>query len=70
MLLDKAIEQNVLVQLDHLRTHPAVAEAIECGTLRLHGWVYRFETGEVLSFRKEQDQFLAFAGESDLGATA
>src|SRR5262249_5018996 len=40
-----AIERNVLRQLEHLRTHPAVAEALAARTLRLHGWVYHFEKG-------------------------
>lgn len=45
--LARAIEQNVLVQLEHLKTHPAVAAALADRTLRLHGWVYHFETGAV-----------------------
>jgi carbonic anhydrase len=44
----RAVAANVLVQLDHLRTHPSVARAEDAGELTLHGWVYRFETGEVL----------------------
>jgi carbonic anhydrase len=42
-----AIEKNVLVQLEHLKTHPAVKAALEARTLRLHGWVYHFEKGQV-----------------------
>lgn len=43
----RVVAANVLVQLDHVRTHPAVAEAEARGELDLHGWVYRFESGEV-----------------------
>ena len=43
-------KSNVLVQLDHLRTYPAVAEAESEGALTLHGCFYRFETGEVTVF--------------------
>ncbi len=46
-LLD-TVAANVLTQLDHLRTHPAVAAAEERGALTLHGWIYCFERGEVL----------------------
>jgi carbonic anhydrase len=46
--LDAAIRENVLVQMENLRTHAFVRERIEQGKLRLHGWVYKFETGEVL----------------------
>jgi carbonic anhydrase len=42
-----AVEKNVLVQMEHLKTHPAVKAALEARTLRLHGWVYHFEMGKV-----------------------
>jgi carbonic anhydrase len=45
--LEMAIERNVLLQMEHLKTHPAVRMALEARTLRLHGWVYHFEKGEV-----------------------
>jgi carbonic anhydrase len=48
--LDRAIEANVLLQLEHLRSHPPVAAALAARKLRLHGWVYRFETGEVRTY--------------------
>ena len=41
------IEQNVLLQLAHLRTHPAVAARMAAGNLYVHGWVYDIETGEI-----------------------
>ena len=53
-----AIEENVLVQLEHLQTHPAVAERLEDGRLALHGWVYKIETGEVFAYERERGQFL------------
>jgi carbonic anhydrase len=52
------IEENVLVQLENLRTHPSVAAALSRGSLRLHGWVYKFETGEVFAYQPEQQQYL------------
>lgn len=47
--LNAAVEANVLLQLKHLRTHPSVAAALEQNSVRLHGWVYHFETGEVIA---------------------
>lgn len=44
---DAVIEANVRLQLEHVRTHPAVAERAGSGALTLHGWVYRIESGEV-----------------------
>ncbi len=55
--LYRTVEENVLVQLDNLRTHPTVAAAISRKQLELHGWVYRFETGEVFSFDPDQHDF-------------
>ena len=52
------LEENVLVQLENLRTHPAVAAALSRGRLKLHGWVYSIEKGEVFAFDPERGQFL------------
>ena len=41
------IEQNVLLQLAHLRTHPAVAAGLAQGRLSVHGWIYDIEAGEI-----------------------
>ncbi len=57
--LTVTVEENVLVQLEHLRTHPAVAAAISRQALHLHGWVYKFETGQVFGFDPEEGQFAA-----------
>jgi carbonic anhydrase len=57
-LLTATVEENVLVQLENLRTHPAIAARLARGGLRLHGWVYKIETGEVFAYHPEQGQFL------------
>lgn len=57
-LLTLAVEENVLVQLESLRTHPAVAAALGRRELNLHGWVYKFETGQVFSYNPDENQFL------------
>ncbi len=62
--LTATVEENVLVQLEHLRTHPAVAAALGRGALTLHGWVYKFETGQVFSFDPDSGQFLPLEGAS------
>jgi carbonic anhydrase len=45
--LRRITEENVLLQLQHLRTHPSVAGAIARGELTLSGWVYDIGAGEV-----------------------
>lgn len=56
--LTLTVEENVLVQLESLRTHPSVAAAVGRGDLKLHGWVYKFETGEVFGFNPGKNAFL------------
>ncbi len=57
--LTLTVEENVLVQLENLRTHPSVAAAIGRGEFKLHGWVYKFETGDVFAFNPDKGQFLS-----------
>jgi carbonic anhydrase len=51
------VQENVLVQLENLRTHPAVLVGLAHGELRLHAWVYRIETGQVYAYDLESGQF-------------
>jgi carbonic anhydrase len=51
------VEENVLVQLENLRTHPSVLAAMNRKELQVHGWVYKFETGQVFAYDPEQGQF-------------
>ncbi|MBM56437.1 carbonic anhydrase [Hyphomonas sp.] len=52
------IEQNVLLQLQHLRTHPSVAAALAKGTTELHGWVYDIRSGEVEAWDEAEGKFI------------
>ena len=45
--LRRLTEENVLLQVQHLRTHPSVAGAVAREELTLSGWVYDIGTGEV-----------------------
>lgn len=56
--LQLLIEENVVTQLEHLRTHPAVANGLAAGTLNLHGWVYEIETGHVRAYDSETGKFV------------
>jgi len=42
--------ENVVAQLNHLRTHPSVAAKIARGQLRLHGWCFELESGDILAY--------------------
>lgn len=57
-LLTATVEENVLVQIENLRTHPCVASGLARGELKLHGWVYKFQTGQVFAYDAQAGQFL------------
>src|SRR5215467_10057941 len=57
--LNVAVQENVLCQLENLRTHPAVAVRMARGDLQIFGWVYKLETGEVFGFSPEAGQFVS-----------
>jgi carbonic anhydrase len=60
-LIEVAIQENVLVQLENLRTHPSVSRRLQDGTLKLHGWVYTIDTGEVYVYEPSQERFQSIA---------
>ncbi len=60
-LVTATVEENVLVQLENLRTLPAVASRLVRGDLHLHGWVYKIETGEVFAYDSAGGQFIPAA---------
>lgn len=62
--MDELIRQNVILQIQHLKTHPSVARRLAKGDLRLHGWVYDIKTGDIHAwdeasntFKPVQDQY-------------
>jgi len=58
-LLTAAAAENVLVQLENLRTIPAVAHKLERGDLHLHGWIYRDVT--IFSYAPRRGAFVPLA---------
>ena len=57
-LLTSVIEQNVLLQIEHLQSYPEVREKLASGKLRMHAWIYHFETGEVTAYDAAQQRFV------------
>ncbi len=60
--LTATVEENVLVQLENLRTHPVVAAALARKEINLHGWVYKFETGQVFTYSADSEQYVPLEG--------
>jgi carbonic anhydrase len=48
---------NVLVQKNNLLTYPYIKEAVENNKLKLFGWHYLIETGEIFNFNDENKEF-------------
>ncbi len=59
-------EENVVAQLDHLRTHPSVAARLAGGQLSIHGWVYCIETSEILAYDAGTGRFAPLDGDGPL----
>ena len=58
--LDELIEENVLLQIRHLKTHPAVLAKHATSKVQIHGWVYNIETGGVNCYSDEKQAFVPF----------
>ena len=55
--LRKLIEANVLLQMENLRTHPAVDEALGRGDLQILGALYEIETGAFDLYSPQHGRF-------------
>ena len=56
--MELLLEQNVILQLQHLKTHPSVAARLAKGDLQLHGWVYDIKAGDVSAFDEGKNAFI------------
>ena len=56
--MDLLLKHNVILQLTHLKTHPAVALRLAKGDLELHGWIYDIKTGGVLAYDEDKKDFV------------
>ncbi|OLF55652.1 carbonic anhydrase [Pseudomonas chlororaphis] len=59
--LDALVRENVIAQLANLKTHPAIALALEQGRLNLHGWVYDIESGGIAALDGPSQAFVPLA---------
>lgn len=59
--LDKLTKENVLLQMNHLRTHPSIAGRLARRSLAIYGWVYDIASGSVRMYDEQQNEFLSFS---------
>ncbi|HEY9739177.1 MAG TPA: carbonic anhydrase [Coleofasciculaceae cyanobacterium] len=57
-LLDAATKENVLTQLENLRTYPVIQSRLKTNQIRLHGWVYEIETGQIIEYNSSLGKFV------------
>ncbi|SAK63146.1 carbonate dehydratase [Caballeronia temeraria] len=56
-IVQAMVEENIRLQLTHLRTHPAVAGRLALGKLQVQGWVYDIGRGKVSVFDDADSKF-------------
>lgn len=62
-LLVAAVEENVLVQMNNLSTHPTVAARLATGALHVYGWYYDIASGMVRQYDQSTGKFLELDGQ-------
>lgn len=55
--MEEITQENIKLQLQHIRTHPSVAAKWATGQVHLHGWLYEIETGQVLALDEASGEF-------------
>ncbi len=56
-LLNVLLQENVLQQVENLKTNPAVVDRMKKNKLSIHAWIYKIETGQIFSFNPQEEQF-------------
>lgn len=59
--LDRLIERNVILQIQHLATHPYIASRLATDEIELHGWVYNIGSGGINCWNAGQQAFIPIA---------
>ena len=59
--VDSLVHENVIAQLENLKTHPSVRLALAQGHLALHGWVYDIESGAIEALNGATHHFAPLA---------
>lgn len=63
------VRENVIAQLNNIKTHPSVALALDQGRLTLHGWVYDIASGAIEALDGETRRFVPLATHPEVTAT-
>lgn len=58
-LLEIAVAENVLTQIENLKTYPVIHSRLYQRKLRIYGWIYLIETGEILAYDPAHHGYVA-----------
>ena len=56
-LLTITMAENVVTQIENLKTYPVVRSKLHQNKMSIYGWIYDIETGEILSYNPNTDNF-------------
>jgi carbonic anhydrase len=57
-LLEILVAENVLTQIENLRTYPVIHSRIYQGQLKIYAWIYHIETGEVMAYDPDRHAYV------------
>lgn len=52
------VAENVLTQIDNLKTYPSVRSHLHRNEVQLHGWIYNITDGSVLTYDRANHTFI------------
>lgn len=58
-MVEIAVAENVLTQIENLKTYPIIRSKLYQGKLQIYGWIYHLETGEVLAYDSANHAYVA-----------
>jgi carbonic anhydrase len=56
-LLAITMAENVVTQIENLKTYPVIRSKLHQNKMSIYGWIYDIESGEVLAYNPETDEF-------------
>jgi carbonic anhydrase len=57
-LLEIIIAENVLTQIENLRTYPVIRSKLHQGKLNIYAWIYQIESGEILAYDPQKHAYV------------
>lgn len=62
-LLEILVAENVLIQIENLKTYPVVRAKLHQGKLKIYAWIYNIENGKVLAYDSRTHTYIPPEGQ-------